>query len=104
MLKSTNVELSRYIYGGRVEDRQTRLGWWERKEFQKSVTDVTLTLEHQFHMRPDLLAYELYGKSSLMWFIMQYNNILDVTEFVEGLELTLPTKYRLFQELLTTRA
>lgn len=103
MIKSTNSSTSRYTVGGTTEDYKYRLGWWERKIFVKSQSDVTLYVEPKYSMRPDLLAFDLYGKASLMWVILQYNNILDITEFVEGLQITLPTKHRLFQELLSRR-
>ncbi len=103
MRKSNEVPLGRYVFGGKVTDYKVRLGWWDKKIFTKSLTDVAITVESKYNMRPDLMAYDLYDKASLMWLILQYNNILDVTEFVEGLELILPTKYRVYHELLTKR-
>jgi hypothetical protein len=43
----------------------------------------------------------MYGKSTLQWFIMQYNAISDVYEdFNEGTVILLPDRGRLFSELL----
>lgn len=102
--KSNNTSNGRYSQGGKVEDLTNRLGWWERRAFTKSPTDVQFTLTTKYNRRPDLLAYELYGKSSLQWFILQYNTITDITTFEAGLVLTLPTKARLVNEILSKRA
>lgn len=99
--KSNTQSEGRYIQGGVTDDLNTRLGWWERKVFPKSPTDVTLTLTARYNRRPDLLAFDLYGKAGLQWFILQYNTISDVTEFGQGTVLIVPTRARLFSELLT---
>lgn len=99
--KSNKQSEGRYVQGGTVDDFTGRLGWWERKEFKKSSTDVPLILSSKYNKRPDLLAYDLYGKSGLQWFILQYNTISDITTFVQGIRLTLPTRARLFSELLS---
>jgi len=99
--KSNTQTEGRYIQGGYTDDFKTRLGWWERKVFTKSPTDITLTLTARYNKRPDLLAYDLYGKAGLQWFILQYNTISDVTTFGQGLTLTVPTRARLLSEMLT---
>lgn len=98
--KSNKTQEGRFVQGGTVDDFNTRLGWWERREFSKSPTDVSLTLIAKYNKRPDLLAYDLYGKATLQWFILQYNAISDITTFKQGLTLVLPTKARLFGEIL----
>lgn len=93
----------RYVYGGTVEVKGNRLGWWERQIFARSHSDVSYTITKQHARRPDLLAYDVYGRANLMWFVLQYNNITDInTEFVEGAEILLPTVQRLFGELLVS--
>ena len=99
--KSNTQSTGRFIQGGTVDDFGNRLGWWERTIFLPDATDVSLELGMRYNMRPDLLAYDLYGKSTLAWFILQYNYVSDVTEFVAGLQLILPTKTRLFGQMLT---
>lgn len=102
--KSNFASKGRYGYGGGVVDYGTRLGWWEREVIPKSVTDVMVVLTSKYDKRPDLLAYDLYGSSTLMWVILQYNNIVDVNgEFVTGATLTVPTKVRVFTEILKKR-
>jgi hypothetical protein len=49
-----------------------------------------------------ILAYELYGTSELWWVIAELNHILDpMTEVVEGLQLRVPSRDRLFNILST---
>ena len=99
--RSDQVRGSRMKQGGVTDVSGDRLGWWERTIFPKSPLDVTIKLTRKYAMRPDLLAYDMYGKVTLQWFVLQYNNIIDVTEeFVEGATITLPTKSRLMMELL----
>lgn len=98
--KSNKQSKGRFVFGGKSDDFGNRLGWWERILFTTSPTDVPLEVGMKYNMRPDLLAYDLYGKASLGWFILQYNYVLDITEFVPGLQLILPTKNRLFREML----
>lgn len=92
----------RYVHGGLTTPNGNRLGWWERRVFDASPTDISFVVTKKYAFRPDLLAYDMYGRSNLMWFILQYNNVSDISvDFVEGIELRLPTAQRLFGELLT---
>jgi hypothetical protein len=69
--------------------------------FKTDHTDVVFNLTPKYHNRPDLLAFEVYGRPDLQWFVLQYNNILDVIEeFTSGTQITLPTKQRLFGQML----
>lgn len=101
MRRSDQQRSGRFVYGGTPTLNNNRLGWWERRLFERSPLDVPFVITKRYDRRPDLLAYDLYGRANLMWFILQYNNVLDInTEFVEGIELTLPTSQRLFGEIL----
>jgi hypothetical protein len=97
---SSKQSEGRYVQGGTTYTIGNRIGWWERRVYKTSPTDVTLTLISKYNKRPDLLAYDLYGKANLQWFILQYNAISDITTFQQGLQLVLPTRSRLFSELL----
>jgi hypothetical protein len=55
--------------------------------------DFLYTIESQYAYRPDLLAYDLYGESSLWWVFIQRN--LDVLQdpiydFVPGTKIYIP--------------
>lgn len=95
----------RYVQGGTVDVKGNKLGWWEREIFTRSPTDITYTISAKYACRPDLLAYDLYGRSTLQWFVMQYNHVSDVFEdFKEGTTIVLPTRARLYGELLSKSA
>lgn len=105
MRKSNINGKTRYSYGGGTVDVGTRLGWWERIVFPTSNTDIPVLITGKYHKRPDLVAYDYFGTTSLMWLVLQYNHILDVnTEFVDGVEITLPQKSRVFADFLRTRS
>lgn len=92
---------SRYQRGGSTDQYSKRLGWWDRTIFAKDSSDIIYTIEPKYEYRPDLLAYDMYKNESLGWFILQYNNILDInTEFKTGNIIMLPTTSRLKLYLL----
>lgn len=100
--KTTDVANSRYSQGGVTEVKGNRIGWWERKVFPKSPLDVTFNITKRYIGRPDLIAFDMYGKTTLMWVVLQYNNVLDIaTDLREGAVIVLPTRSRLFSELLS---
>lgn len=102
MTSSLDRVNSRYVQGGTTEDLPNRLGFWDRKVFPRDTTDRVITLEAKYDRRPWLLAHDLYKDSRLMWFLLQYNTIVDIdTEFVAGAEITYPTPYRLRVGLLS---
>lgn len=102
--RSDQQRNSRYSQGGTVELIGNNIGWWERHVYQRSDSDVVFTVTSRYARRPDLLANDLYNTPILQWFILQYNAIVDINEeFIEGSTITLPTKARLFGELLARR-
>jgi hypothetical protein len=87
---NTNTN-SRYIKGGSVDET----GFWSRSIFVKSPDDLNITISKKYARKPELLAYDLYGSAGLMWFVLQYNDIINpYLEFVEGKAITLPTPIR----------
>jgi hypothetical protein len=102
--RSDTYPRGRYSAGGTTESQPDRIGWWERKIFPRADTDVEIIITPKYALRPDALAFDLYGSSTLMWAVLQYNNIIDInTEFVEGVTLIVPTKARLLSQLLISR-
>jgi len=102
-MRSDQQQGGRYVQGGEVTViGGNRLGWWERKIFTKSSSDIAFTITPKYANRPDRLAYDLYGRANLQWFILQYNNVTDLfTDFAVGKQIVVPTKSRLFTELLS---
>ena len=99
--RSDRQDSGRYLQGGAVASYPQRIGWWERKVMPTAVSDVTFVLTPKYSKRPDLLAYDMYGTARLMWFVLQYNTIVDInTEFVTGSSILLPLSSRVFTELL----
>jgi len=86
---------SRYVKGGETELDGNYLGWWELNPITPSVDDITITIPKKYHQRPDLLAFDVYGKAKYQWLILQFNTILDIeVEFVEGRKITIPSPAR----------
>jgi len=55
--------------------------------------DFLYTIESQYQYRPDLLAFDLYGESSLWWVFVQRNlNVLQdpIYDFVPGTKIYIP--------------
>lgn len=95
---------SRYVQGGTTNVYSNRLGWWERTTFTYDVSDLYVLITKDYAHRPDRVAYDFYGKTSLMWLVLQYNNIVDpATEFVEGKQIRLPAPSRVTREITTQR-
>lgn len=87
---------SRYVMGGATEQLNPGfLDWWERTIFPPALDDIPFTITRKYDKRPDLLAFDTYGKDKKGWLILQYNNIQDInTEFVEGKEILLMSPSR----------
>lgn len=95
---------SRYIQGGDTVVNKKKLGWWERFTDipRDDVTDVEIYIEPKYAGRADIIAYSVYGDPTLEWIVLQYNNIVDtVEELVVGKTITVPSRDRVFFEILT---
>lgn len=67
-----------------------------------SATDILYTIDSKFAYRPDLLAYALYGTTSLWWIFIQRNlDVLQdpVLDFVPGTKIYLPKQSELNKAL-----
>ena len=92
---SVNNKSSRYVWGGATEVFPNRLGWWERRIFTPSDSDRIIEITPEYDRRPDLLAFDLFGRDFYATLILQYNSILDInTEFVTGAVLRIPSRSR----------
>ncbi len=94
---------SRMLQGGIAEYDDTYIGWWERDNLDKDdITDITYKINKVYEGKPDLIAYDYYGKNGLGWIVLQYNNIVDVTEeLAAGKLILLPSKSRVFYKFLS---
>lgn len=67
---------------------------WTPIGIPATANDVLMTLEHKYHKRPDLLAYDLFGTVNLFWvFAVRNPDILidPIEDFVAGLQLYIPS-------------
>ena len=96
---------SRYVQGGVTDVFPNRLGWWERSPPVFASDDIMITaLNPKYNTRPDLLAYDLYGKAVLAWVVLWYNTIVDINEeFVTGATLRCPSSTQLYSSILTSQ-
>lgn len=94
---------SRYVQGGDSVVNGDVIEWWERRILPRDdITDINYTLIPVYAGKPDLIAFDFYGRNDLGWIVLQYNNIVDInTELVEGKTIQLPSKSRVFYEFLT---
>jgi len=64
--------------------------------------DFLYTIESQYALRPDLLAFDVYGTPNLWWVFIQRNldTLQDpIFDFVPGVQIYLPKKSTLFKVL-----
>ena len=99
---SVDNKNSRYVHGGVTTTYSKRLGWWDQTIIEKRQDDEDFYVSGKYVGRPDLIAYEQWGKASLAWLVLQYNNIVDPSEeLVEGTLLALPPYTRVVTSILT---
>ena len=98
---SVNKRNTRQTQGGTTTTFPNRLGWWERNVIAKDDDDIFLTVTNRQDRRPDIIAYDTYGKAELAWLVLQFNNIVDIQlELTAGTEIRLPVPDRVFFDLL----
>lgn len=101
---STQNRISRYVQGGETDIYSTRLGWWEREleSFQTRSDDLIVPIQPKHDKRPDKFAADYFGRSTLAWIVLQYNNIVDINEeFTAGRKIRVPLPSRVTLDFLT---
>lgn len=66
---------------------------WVNRPIPKEADDMVFKINVTYHLRPDLLAYDLYGSPSLWWVFAQRNpNTLTdpLGSFTSGTTIYLP--------------
>lgn len=69
------------------------LGEWVNRPIPRESDDMIFTINETYNLRPDLLAYDLYGNAGLWWVFAQRNpNTLTdpLGSFVKGTTIYLP--------------
>jgi len=89
--KSVLNTKGRYVQGGTTTQHPNRMGWWERTIYPNNDNDVFIEIPAIAHRRPDIFAYNYFGKSSLAWLVLQFNHIVDINEeFNAGTVIAIP--------------
>ena len=71
------------------------LGVMVNRSIPKLADDVRFTINETYNLRPDLLAYDLYGTPNLWWVFAQRNpnSLADpLLDFITGTKIYLPKK------------
>ena len=98
---SVNKRNTRYVQGGTTTTYPQRLGWWNRLVMEEGDDDIVYTITSRQDRRPDLIAYDVYGKQELGWLVLQFNNIVDLNlELRAGTDIRLPSPDRVFFDML----
>jgi len=95
---------SRYVQGGTTDYKPNRVGFWDRdnNKFSGNIEDITInSLPLQYVNRPDLVAFDYYGRADLAWIVLIYNNVVDLEEFKAGMTIVIPSKNYVFGTILT---
>jgi hypothetical protein len=100
-LSSLTNRIGRYKQGGGTTSLPSRISWWERRKFSPAYDDITFKITPTYINRPDLIAFEIYGRAELMWLVLQFNSIVDINEeLYNGRSIKLPSQRRLQTEIL----
>jgi hypothetical protein len=97
--------MARYSATSPYYDTQTSeyfLDLMKNRPIPKNPEDKLFTINQVYHLRPDLLAYDLYGYSDLWWVFAQRNpNTLQnpLGDFIKGTQIYLPQQTALQEAL-----
>lgn len=79
------------------------LGLWNPRTIPASPSDQLVTISHAYNLRPDLMAFDLYGDSNLWWVFAQRNpNVLasdPMGNFTVGTQIFIPNAANLKSSL-----
>jgi hypothetical protein len=82
---------TRYTTGGTTESNSVGTGFWSRAVLPHRSDDIRITLTTLTAQRPGIVANQLYGKDTMLWILLQYNDIIDpVAELYPGKVLLAP--------------
>jgi len=73
---------------------KTGLGMMVNRPFPKRSDDMSFEINTTYHLRPDLLAFDLYKEAGLWWVFAQRNpnTLVDpLFDFKEGTSIRIPT-------------
>jgi len=89
-------------YETRISADGSYLDQYVIRNVPATAEDVVYEIAYKYNLRPDLLAYDLYGNSNLWWVFAERNpNTLKdpVGDFRAGILISLPNKQTLISSL-----
>lgn len=84
------------LFGGKFLDLMVY------RDIDKQPDDVSFTINNIYNLRPDLLAFDLYGDAALWWVFRARNpNVLEdpIFDFQAGVTIMIPKKTTLVDNL-----
>jgi hypothetical protein len=96
------AEYNKYSPYFQTETYGTFLDVLSYRPIPKNASDVTFTINAIYQYRPDLLANDLYGRSSLWWvFAARNRNVIQdpIWDFKTGRTIYIPNGKNLFAAL-----
>ena len=91
VVMSSRYMSSKVIYYG--DDRKITFTTYKKTEIPQSEDDKFLTLTSAVNYRPDLVSQKVYFTPDYWWRIMEFNGMKDITEFVAGKTIRLPSNF-----------
>lgn len=88
---------TRYSIGGTTEMNSVGVGFWSRSTLPQRDDDSFVVLTEHTAKHLNIVSQQFFGRDTLAWLIMQYNNIIDpVEELYPGRVLAIPNPSRIF--------
>lgn len=78
------------------------LSYYNPIDIPNDYTDYYITIKSKYQYKPKLLAFDLYGDSSLSWVFTYFNRSIienPIFDLKSGLKIKVPTKERLYKYL-----
>lgn len=79
------------------------LEFYKNRPVPADLSDELIAIDPKFNKRPDLLSNDLYGTPDLWWIfaVRNPNLIIDpIYDLTSGLEIFVPTRKRMFSNIL----
>lgn len=91
VVMSSRYMKSKVIYYG--DDRKITFTTYKKTDIAQSEDDKFLTLTSSLNYRPDVVSQKIYYTPDYWWRILEFNGMKDITEFVAGKTIRLPSNF-----------
>lgn len=94
---TSQAKKTRYAIGGSTETNSVGTGFWTRSTLPRREDDSFVVLTEHTAKRLNIISHQFFGRDTLSWLILQYNDIIDpVEELYPGRVLSIPNPSRIF--------